>query len=299
MRQTLKAVLLGTGDQTLLGDALQGGITARAANRMQGKEQRAGLRLAPEPINELAARGRATGTHAGGFKIEIAQILTGEADGRVIGLRCDSAGPLAGQDIAKEANGMPERKGADTDGGPAVGLAKLGLPGRELFDFAEHVLHTILLLRHGRFAQRHGADQPFHVFRIALIRCVLVEIVEDDRAIGALKQSEDGSQDVHLKGGIIRRAERTAKIERHPKGARWAKKGGVLTDEAEPGGRDAGMFKVVGDRANGARAIWSDRHQQGGVDLVFLEQACEFVARRFDLVWFPSGTHERVVIVRN
>ncbi len=157
----------------------------------------------------------------------------------------------------------------------------------------------ILFLGIVRLAQRHGADQPFHVFGIALVWCILVEIVEDDGAVGAFKQGEDGSQDIHLKGGIIRHAERTAKIERHPKGARWAKKGGVFTDEAEADGWDAGMFKVVGDRADGTGAIWSDRDQQGGVDLIFLEQAREFVARRFNFVRFPSGAHERVVIVRN
>ncbi len=99
-------MLLGAGDQTLLGDASQDGIVARAANGMQGKEQRAGLRLAPEPINELAARGGATRAHACGFKIEVAQILTGKADGCVVRRRCDSAGTLTRQDVAEEPDRM-------------------------------------------------------------------------------------------------------------------------------------------------------------------------------------------------
>ncbi len=58
----------------------------------------------------------------------------------------------------------------------------------------------------------------------------------------------------------------------------------MLADQTDQRGLQTVAFEVVGQHAHGVRTEGSDRHQQDAVDGVGLEQAREFVGRRFHLI---------------
>lgn len=103
-------------------------------------------------------------------------------------------------------------------------------------------------------------------------------VFQNNGTVGALEETKDGPQDIALKIRFSRCAKGAAKVEGNPECTGWADMGGVLADKADAGGRYAGLFEIVGDRADGTGTVWSDGHEKCGVDLIFLEKAGKLVA---------------------
>ena len=122
----------------------------------------------------------------------------------------------------------------------------------------------------------------------------MLGIVGDQRTVGARQQIERGLHDAALERRIVGNAHRPAELERHPQRARRADGLGVLAHQADAGGGNALPLEEVAQRAHGARAGGSNRNEQGGVDLVGLQQAGEMLGMRLGRGG-RKGAHEGVV----
>ena len=85
--------------------------------------------------------------------------------------------------------------------------------------------------------------------------------------------------------------------ERYPERSRWVDLLGVLANQANARGRESFSFEVVSKPADGARALWSDGHQNYGGHTVVVKKlahlvACLFHPRRI------GRAHKGIVPVR-
>jgi hypothetical protein len=74
------------------------------------------------------------------------------------------------------------------------------------------------------------------------------------------------SQDPGLESWVVGPAEWPTERKTDPQGAGRLDNFAMFADQTDLGGGDSFLFKVVGQPADGARAIRSDRHEQYHVD---------------------------------
>lgn len=91
------------------------------------------------------------------------------------------------------------------------------------------------------------------------------------RSGGLLQQLEGMQQHTPLKCRIVGDTKGSAKREADPQSPRWSDLFAVFADQADLRGADTLVLQVVGEPADGARAVRSDRYQQDGAYPVSLE----------------------------
>ena len=68
----------------------------------------------------------------------------------------------------------------------------------------------------------------------------------------------------------------------------------VEPDQADASGGNAVLFKIVAERAHGARASGSDRHEKGYIDRILLQQTSQMTGGSLHLRRM-RGAHERIM----
>ena len=115
--------------------------------------------------------------------------------------------------------------------------------------------------------------------------------------VRALEEAQRRLQHALLERGVVGRAKRTTKDERHPKGPWRADRFRVLAHQADASGGDAFVIDVQGECAHGERAVWSDRCEDDRVHPFLQEHAPDFTRLCFHARDRRPRTHERVVMV--
>ena len=95
--------------------------------------------------------------------------------------------------------------------------------------------------------------------------------VFEDRPGSPFEQVQGMPQDPGLEGRVAGPAERPAKRKTDPQGAGRFDNLGMFANQTDLGGGDSFLFQVVGQPADGARAVRSDRHEHDRIDRITVQ----------------------------
>jgi hypothetical protein len=132
---------------------------------------------------------------------------------------------------------------------------------------------------------------PTFLLRDFLLWDILVIRLQDGTLV-SIEQVKRCLQHAPLEPGIAGNSERSSKWETHPKCPGRRNCLGMFPYQTDLRRCEAGAFETMGERADGARAAWSDGHEENGVDVIVVKQASDDFRTFTHPGWMRAAAHE-------